>query len=87
LGFASEYPHNACFSDDGKFVAFTACHFYNGATIAANVESVKGLETEPYQEDPRTPVINPYLRVYASTWLPASALPAKTGAFAAVRRS
>jgi hypothetical protein len=82
LGHASEYPHNACFSDDGAWVALNSCHFYGGATIAANVAAVKDVTTQPYDEDPRTPVINPYLRVYASAWLPGQALPTDTPAFA-----
>jgi hypothetical protein len=82
LGPASEYPHNACFSDNGTRVAFNACHFYSGATMAADVRSIRGVVTEHYQGDPRTPVINSYLRVYASTWLPETALPGKKGAFA-----
>lgn len=82
LGHRSEYPHNACFSDDGTHAAFNSCHFYHGATIAAEIQSVREVTTEPYEEDIRTPVINNYLRVYASTWLPETALPSKKGAFA-----
>ena len=82
LGAASEYPHNACFSSDASHVAFNACHFYSGATIAAGTLAIKGAITEPYEEDPRVCVINPYLRVYASTWLPESAVPEGKGAFA-----
>lgn len=82
LGHASEYPHNACLSDDGKYVALNSCHFYSGATIAADMRAIKGAVTEPYEEDARTPVINPYLRVSASTWLSDSALPEKKSAFA-----
>jgi hypothetical protein len=82
LGPASEYPHNACFSRDGTRVAFNACQFYSGATIAADTHAIKGAVTEPYEEDARAPVINRYLRVYASTWLPESALPDGKAAFA-----
>jgi hypothetical protein len=76
LGQSSEYPHNACFSFDGTHVAFNSCHFYSGATIAANTRAIKDVVTEP------APVVNSYLRVYASTWLPESALPDGKGAFA-----
>lgn len=82
LGHASEYPHNACFSADGAQVALNSCHFYNGATIAASVVDTQGLAIEPYREDEGTPVINNYLRVYASTWLPESATHERQGAFA-----
>ena len=82
VGPASEYPHNACFSGDGTQVAFNSCHFYSGATIAADTLAIKGAVTEPYEEDARAPVINPFLRVYASTWLPESAMPDGKGAFA-----
>jgi hypothetical protein len=82
LGHASEYPHNACFSMDGTHVALNSCHFYSGATIVAKARETRGVVTEPYGEDPRTPVVNPYLRVYASTWLPESATLESKGAFA-----
>lgn len=82
LGHASEYPDDACFSEDGAYVALNSCHFYNGATIVARVAEVAGLTTEPYDEDTRTPVINDYLRVYASTWLPGEALGGGAGVFA-----
>jgi hypothetical protein len=82
LGHASEYPHNACFSVDGTHVAFNSCHFYGGATIVARTRERLGVVTEPYEEDHRTPVVNPYLRVYASTWLPESATSENKGAFA-----
>jgi len=82
LGHQSEYPHNACFSSDGSHVALNSCHLYSGATIVAETRAIDGVLTEPYTDDPRTPVINPYLRVYASTWLPDSSLIDRKGAFA-----
>ena len=82
LDHESEYPHNACFSGDGAQVAFNSCHFYSGATIAADTLAIKGVVTEPYDEDARPRVINRNLRVHASTWLPESALPDGKAAFA-----
>ncbi|MGE0431237.1 MAG: WD40 repeat domain-containing protein [Planctomycetota bacterium] len=34
---ASSYPHAACFSADGKVVAFNSCHFYGGGTLAVDI--------------------------------------------------
>lgn len=81
LGHISEYPHMACFSGDGEWAAFNSCHFYNGATLVANVLGVKGLSTDDYSVDARTPTINEYLRVYAATWLPSGVLPSGAAAF------
>lgn len=75
---ASEYPHNACFSTDALHIAFNSCHFYSGATIAVAMPSIDKADTDNTQ----TPVINGYLRVYASTWLPQTALPEEKSAFA-----
>ncbi|MEM7223821.1 MAG: WD40 repeat domain-containing protein [Pseudomonadota bacterium] len=81
LGYLSEYPHNACFSDDSVWVAFNSCHFYCGMTIAARVAKARGQTTEPYEESPLAPAIDSYLRVYASTWTPAGLGGAHKGAF------
>jgi hypothetical protein len=81
IGYLSEYPHNACFSDDGSLVSLNSCHFYNGVTASVETASIGGVTTEPYVEDPRVGVINQYLRVYASTWLPADATGAACGGF------
>jgi len=70
IGYQSEYPHYACFSDDSKFVALNSCHFYNGATVCVRLADVKGLKTNPYEEDKHAPIIDDQLRVYAATWLP-----------------
>ena len=70
IGSQSEYPHFACFSDDSEFVALNSCHFYNGATVCCRIADIEGAETEPYEEDNRTPIIDEELRVYAATWLP-----------------
>lgn len=70
IGPASEYPHDACFSDDSAFAALNSCHFYHGATVGIRLAEVEGARTPPYEEDRLTSVIDGRLRVYASTWLP-----------------
>lgn len=72
LGHLSEYPHYAWFSDDSKVVAFNSCHFYNGATFASELLAIEGIETEPYEQHQKQTLLNPYLRVYAAGFLPAS---------------
>ena len=81
LGHHSEYPHDACFSDDSGHVALNSCHFYHGATFAAEMSAVQGLTTPPYEEHPRLTALNSYLRVYASGFLPASMTGQESGAF------
>lgn len=81
LGYLSEYPHNACFSNDSRFVALNSCHFYNGVTFASELEAVKGLTTEPYEQHAEQCILNDYLRVYASSYLPGSMADRKDGAF------
>lgn len=81
LGYLSEYPHNACFSNDSQFVALNSCHFYNGVTFASELAAVQGLTTEPYQQHGVQSILNDYLRVYASGYLPASMTGQETGAF------
>lgn len=81
LGYISEYPHNACFSDDSKHVAFNSCHFYNGVTFSCELDRVAGLNTEPYVEHETQTILNDYLRVYASAFLPKSNTRDGTGAF------
>ena len=70
IGHLSEYPHYACFSDDSAFAALNSCHFYHGATACVRLADVKGMQTEPYEENECAPMINDRLRVYAATWLP-----------------
>jgi len=81
LGYLSEYPHNACFDDNSKFVAFNSCHFYHGVTFASKLSDVEGLTTEPYEPHNVQTILNNYLRVYASGFLPASMTEKQTGAF------
>ena len=81
LGYLSEYPHNACFSNDSKSVALNSCHFYNGVTFASELDVVRGLTTEPYEQHALQCVLNDYLRVYASGYLPSSMSGYKEGAF------
>ena len=81
LGHLSEYPHNACFSDNSKFVALNSCHFYNGVTYASELEFVKDLTSEPYKEHTAKCVLNNYLRVYASGYLPSFMARDENGAF------
>jgi hypothetical protein len=70
IGYHSEYPHYACFSDDSTHAALNSCHFYHGATVGVRLADVEGVETAPYEEDARVKVIDERLRVYAATWLP-----------------
>jgi hypothetical protein len=79
IGQLSEYPHDACFSDDSAVAALNSCHFYHGATVGVRLADIEGAQTPPYEEDPRTRLIDGRLRVYASTWLP---LEAGEGGFA-----
>lgn len=81
LGHLSEYPHDACFSSDSGVVAFNSCHFYNGMTFASTVSAVKGLVTQPYEEHPAQTVLDTFLRVYASGYLPSSMTKQDEGAF------
>jgi hypothetical protein len=81
LGHLSEYPHDACFSSDSELVAFNSCHFYNGVTFVSEVSRVKGLNTQPYDLHASQLVLNPYLRVYASGYLPGSMTSRQNGAF------
>lgn len=81
LGHLSEYPHDACFSDNSAFVAFNSCHFYNGITFAAAMSAVQGLSTPPYEEHAQQTVLNAYLRTYASGYLPPSMTTEEMGAF------
>ncbi|MFT4074053.1 MAG: hypothetical protein QM647_00885 [Asticcacaulis sp.] len=76
-----DYPHNACFSDDGHFLALNGCHFYNGETLVVKIPESRNFIKADYDPTPRTPVIDYVLRVYASTWLPADATGLDTGAF------
>ena len=77
---ASSYPHDACLSADGSFVAFNSCHFYNGATLALPTAPIRDREIRP--DDPLARVVDANLRVYASAWLPEEAAGAAPGAFA-----
>lgn len=76
-----DYPHNACFSDDGQYLALNGCHFYNGITLSIDVLASQGFIKPDYDPDPHTTAIDHMLRVYASTWLPAEATGLDTGAF------
>ncbi|HEY4179559.1 MAG TPA: hypothetical protein VGM90_22115 [Kofleriaceae bacterium] len=80
IGTLSEYPHDACFSDSGKSVAFNSCHFYNGATICFTWDGNKGKELGSYGEHAEAPCIDGNLRVYASCFVPADVVSAITGA-------
>ena len=81
LGYLSNYPHNACFSNDSKFVALNSCHFYNGVTFVSELELVRGLTTEPYEQHVKQCILNDYLRVYASGYLPSNMAGHENGAF------
>ncbi|WP_435257909.1 WD40 repeat domain-containing protein [Thioclava sp. FR2] len=81
LGNLSEYPHNASFDGTGAAIALNSCHFYNGVTFAADMAAVKGKSTVQWQKDPLQTILNDYLRVYASGWLPATMTQGHKGAF------
>jgi hypothetical protein len=66
VGPHGEYPHHAAFSADGGTVAFNACHFYNGATIAVPVARLPGWQSDHYDDVEGLTVIEPGARVYAS---------------------
>ncbi|MBX3271118.1 MAG: hypothetical protein KF729_12705 [Sandaracinaceae bacterium] len=87
VGPRSEYPHFACFTDDGRGVALNACHFYAGATGYFDTIAGAGARSEHYEESPHLRVIDDGLRVYAGAWLApdvAGWLGAERGAFALV---
>ncbi|MEG4963643.1 MULTISPECIES: hypothetical protein [unclassified Microcoleus] len=65
IGNQSEYPHYALFSSDDAMIAFNSCHFYNGITIGVPTNLLHALETDPYEEDKRTPILENGARVYA----------------------
>ena len=79
LGYLSEYPHDACFSSDSRHVAFNSCHFYNGITFCSEINRVKGLQTPAWERHSSQVILNSYLRVYASGFLPESLAPSATG--------
>ena len=62
----SEYPHFACFHDKKGYVIFNACHFYNGATICAELDLLPGLEADAYEADERLIYLDEVARVYAA---------------------
>ncbi|QOS79775.1 hypothetical protein JNUCC31_02145 [Paenibacillus sp. JNUCC31] len=57
----SSYPHYAVFTTDSSKVWFNACHFYNGATIQVQLETIDSNESK---ED--WPVMDENARVYAA---------------------
>jgi len=70
IGYRSEYPHYAWFSDDGASAALNSCHFYNGATLGVRLSEIENVSTEPWEEDEHTTLLDHVLRVYAAVWLP-----------------
>jgi len=66
IGNLSSYPHYAVFSADQSMIAFNSCHFYNGVTVGVPTRFLPGLETKPYEEDERTPLLQDGARVYAA---------------------
>lgn len=79
VGHLSEYPHYACFSDDGRYVALNSCHLYNGATIAFDWEGNRGKALDMYEQHAEAPCIDGGLRVYAACWLDRPVLSALLG--------
>lgn len=66
IGPHGEYPHHAAFFADGKHVALNACHFYNGGTIAVNVDAFGSIDTDFYEEHQAVTTVDGSARVYAS---------------------
>lgn len=66
IGNLSSYPHYAVFSADQSKILFNSCHFYNGISVGVPVNLLPGLETNPYEEDERTPILEDGARVYAA---------------------
>ncbi|CAN5856522.1 hypothetical protein BH11MYX2_BH11MYX2_02800 [soil metagenome] len=79
LGTLSEYPHDACFSDSGKSIAFNSCHFYNGATSCFLWDGNKGKDLGSYGEHAEAPCIDGDQRVYASCFVPVDVVSAISG--------
>ncbi len=77
----SSYPHDACFSDDSTLIALNSCHFYGGATLVSSLSAICGLNVQREQQQKVQTVLNDYLRVYASGYLPASMAGVDQGAF------
>ncbi|WP_282605929.1 hypothetical protein [Pelagibius sp. Alg239-R121] len=77
----SEYPHDACFSDDSTLVALNSCHFFRGATFACSLPAIQDLNGQRDKQQELQTVLNDYLRVYASGYLPASMTGEESGAF------
>ncbi|UXY52138.1 hypothetical protein [Pseudomonas tohonis] len=65
IGPHGEYPHFALFSGDGRSVAFNACHFYNGGTIAVDLARAPGLDSDYYEEVDGVTLVEAGARVYA----------------------
>ena len=65
IGNMSEYPHYALFDRNSSYLVLNSCHFYNGATIGVSTAILDGLNTEAYEKDSRTPIIEGGARVYA----------------------
>lgn len=79
VGHLSEYPHLACFSDDGRFVALNSCHFSNGATVAFDWDGNRGKALDAWEQHEEAPCIDGGLRVYAACWLDRPVLNAVLG--------
>lgn len=64
----SEYPHHASFDEAGGRALFNACHMYNGQSVVGDVDALRGLDIDPYEEHEALRVIDSMCRVYASAW-------------------
>jgi WD40 repeat protein len=49
IGNIMDYPHLACFSDDGTQAAFNSCHFYSGCTIGVLLTKIRDLKTPAFE--------------------------------------
>ncbi|TQV83199.1 WD40 repeat domain-containing protein [Denitrobaculum tricleocarpae] len=81
LGTYSDYPHDVCFSDDSLFLATNSCSFYNGVTYVTKLTDIEDRSDKKERASGEDVILNDYLRVYASGYLPLSMTAEETGAF------
>lgn len=65
IGTQPEYPHFALFSADNRVLVLNSCHFYNGISVRVEADNLRGIFTEPCEENELTPVLENVSRIYA----------------------
>lgn len=68
IGSQSSYPHFCLFAADGRWVLSNSCHFYNGISVAVDVQAPEKVAVEGYQaaeESADYTLIDDNMRVYA----------------------